>query len=134
VAVSPQSDPVARRTAGSPTRVLFLCTHNAAALAIGATVLLDAMFGGPISGASMNPARSLGPAIVSGTVSHLWVHIAGPPVGALCGAFTFELARGEEPGVSLASTEEGYDDADNNNLSPRSQKRNTSAARSSAHL
>jgi MIP family channel proteins len=93
---------------------------QAAALAIGGTVLLDAMFGGPISGASMNPARSLGPALVSGTLSHQWVYIVGPLSGALLGAFTYELARGvddrlqEEPGVSvgLAETEEGYDDAD----------------------
>jgi MIP family channel proteins len=85
---------------------------QAAALAIGGTVLLDAMFGGPISGASMNPARSLGPALVSGTLSHLWVYLVGPVVGALAGAFAYELARGEEPGVSLARTEEGYNDAD----------------------
>ena len=85
---------------------------QAAALAIGGTVLLDAMFGGPISGASMNPARSLGPALVSGTLAHLWVYFVGPIAGALLGAFTYELARREEPGVSLARTEEGYDDAD----------------------
>ena len=85
---------------------------QAAALAIGGTVLLDAMFGGPISGASMNPARSLGPAVVSGTLSHLWIYILGPVVGALAGAFAYELARGEEPGVGLAPTEEGLDDAD----------------------
>ena len=84
---------------------------QAAALAIGGTVLLDAMIGGPISGASMNPARSLGPALVSGTLSHLWVYIAGPILGAVLGAFAYELARGEEPGVSLAQPEEEYDDA-----------------------
>jgi glycerol uptake facilitator-like aquaporin len=85
---------------------------QAAALAIGGTVLLDAMFGGPISGASMNPARSLGPALVSGTPSHLWIYIVGPLAGALVGAFTYELVRGEEPGVTLATTQEDYDDAD----------------------
>ena len=46
---------------------------QAAAIAIGGTVLLDAMFGGPISGASMNLARSFGPALISGTWQHFWV-------------------------------------------------------------
>jgi MIP family channel proteins len=55
---------------------------EAAALAIGGTVALDALVGGPISGASMNPARSLGPALVSGDLSHLWVYAAGPILGS----------------------------------------------------
>ncbi len=70
---------------------------QAAALAIGGTVLLDAMFGGPISGASMNPARSFGPALVSGTWDHLWLYILGPVIGALVAAFAYELVRGERP-------------------------------------
>ena len=49
-----------------------------AAIAIGGTVGLDALFGGPITGASMNPARSLGPALVSGELHDLWIYIAGP--------------------------------------------------------
>lgn len=79
---------------------------QAAALAIGGTILLDAMFGGPISGASMNPARSFGPALVSGTWSHLWVYILGPAVGALLGAFLYELSRGESPSLGLGNEEE----------------------------
>ena len=47
-----------------------------AGLAIGSLVLLEAMFAGPICGASMNPARSITPAIVSGHLEHLWVYIA----------------------------------------------------------
>jgi MIP family channel proteins len=79
---------------------------QAAAIAIGGTVLLDAMFGGPISGASMNPARSLGPAISSGTFDHLWVYIVGPVVGALLGAFVYEAVRGETPHIGLTQSEE----------------------------
>lgn len=54
-----------------------------AGIAIGATIALDALFGGPVSGASMNPARSLGPAIVSGTWTDQWLYIVGPLIGAL---------------------------------------------------
>ena len=54
-----------------------------AGIAIGATVALEAMFAGPISGASMNPARSLAPAVVSGKTNDLWVYIAAPVLGAL---------------------------------------------------
>ncbi len=53
-----------------------------AGLAIGSTVLLEAMFAGPISGASMNPARSLSPAIVSGHTEHLWIYIVATVSGA----------------------------------------------------
>jgi MIP family channel proteins len=69
---------------------------EAAAIAIGGTVGLDAMFGGPISGASMNPARSLGPAIVSGDLHALWVYIAAPLIGASLGALAYQLVRGEQ--------------------------------------
>lgn len=53
-----------------------------AALAIGGTVALEAMFAGPICGASMNPARSLAPAVVSGHLVALWVYLLAPTVGA----------------------------------------------------
>ncbi len=53
-----------------------------AGIAIGATVGLEAMFAGPICGASMNPARSVAPAVVSGHLTALWVYLAGPPLGA----------------------------------------------------
>ena len=59
---------------------------EAAAIAIGGTVGLDAMFGGPISGASMNPMRSMGPAFVSGDLDALWIYIVAPVIGAVRGS------------------------------------------------
>jgi aquaporin Z len=54
-----------------------------AGIAIGSTVLLEAMFAGPVSGASMNPVRSIAPALVSGHLEHLWIYIVAPIVGAI---------------------------------------------------
>lgn len=68
---------------------------QAAALAIGGTVGLEAMFAGPISGASMNPARSLAPALVSGTWTAQWLYVVGPIAGALLGAFVYQYMREE---------------------------------------
>jgi aquaporin Z len=62
-----------------------------AGLAIGATVCLAAIFAGPICGASMNPARTLGPAIVSGTYTALWLYLSAPVAGAL---LAVEACRG----------------------------------------
>jgi MIP family channel proteins len=69
---------------------------EAAAIAIGATVGLDAMFGGPISGASMNPARSLGPALVSGDLHALWIYLTAPFLGAVLGALAYTFVRGSK--------------------------------------
>ncbi len=68
----------------------------AAAIAIGGTVGLDALFGGPVTGASMNPARSIGPALVSGTFDHLWIYIVGTLAGAAIGALAYQSIRGTE--------------------------------------
>jgi aquaporin NIP len=54
-----------------------------AGITIGATVLLEALFAGPISGASMNPARSFAPAVVSGHLEHYWIYVAGPISGMI---------------------------------------------------
>jgi glycerol uptake facilitator-like aquaporin len=72
---------------------------EAAAIAIGGTIGLDAMFGGPISGASMNPMRSAGPAIVSGDLHALWLYIVAPVVGATIGGLAYQFVRGEQPAV-----------------------------------
>jgi len=69
---------------------------KAAALAIGATVGLDAMFGGPISGASMNPARSFGPALVANEWRGFWLYVIAPVLGAGFGALIYQLVRGEQ--------------------------------------
>jgi aquaporin NIP len=66
-----------------------------AAIAIGGTVGLDALFGGPVTGASMNPARSLGPALAAGQWTDFWIYIAGPIAGAALGAFAYQVVRGE---------------------------------------
>jgi MIP family channel proteins len=68
----------------------------AAAIAIGATVGLDAIFGGPVTGASMNPARSFGPALAAGEWHDFWIYVVGPVAGAAAGAFAYQLIRGRE--------------------------------------
>jgi MIP family channel proteins len=66
-----------------------------AAIAIGGTVGLTAIFAGPISGASMNAARSFGPAVVSGNLDSLWLYLVATPLGAALGALTYTFVRGE---------------------------------------
>ena len=68
---------------------------EAAAVAIGGTIGLAAMFAGPISGASMNPARSIAPAFVSGDLHALWLYIVAPILGASIGAVAYQFVRGE---------------------------------------
>ena len=68
---------------------------EAAAIAIGGTVGLNAMFAGPITGASMNPARSLGPGLVSGKLDAIWVYLLAPVAGAALGAITYQAIRGQ---------------------------------------
>jgi len=62
-----------------------------AGIAIGGTIALDALFGGPISGASMNPARSLGPALVSGTWTNQWIYVLGPLIGAVLAVAAYKV-------------------------------------------
>jgi aquaporin NIP len=73
-----------------------------AGIAVGAVIALEAMFAGPICGASMNPARSLAPALVSGQLQHLWIYLAAPALGAILAVPACCLIR--EPGCCRAET------------------------------
>ncbi|CAD6233431.1 unnamed protein product [Miscanthus lutarioriparius] len=64
-----------------------------AGLAVGATVLLNVLVAGPITGASMNPARTLGPAIMAGRYRSIWVYMVGPVCGTVTGAWAYNLVR-----------------------------------------
>ncbi|MBJ7347159.1 MAG: MIP family channel protein [Thermoleophilaceae bacterium] len=66
----------------------------AAAVAIGGAVALDALFGGSSTGASMNPARSFGPALATGQWQDFWIYIVGPVVGAASGAVAYKFVAG----------------------------------------
>ena len=64
-----------------------------AGIAVGSVIALEAMFAGPISGASMNPARSLAPALVSGQFQHLWIYLAAPVLGAAAATLACRCVR-----------------------------------------
>ena len=64
-----------------------------AGISIGGVIGLEAMFAGPICGASMNPARSLAPAVVSGHLTSLWLYLVAPPLGALLAVPCWKLTR-----------------------------------------
>ena len=67
-----------------------------AGIVVGSVIALEAMFAGPICGASMNPARSLAPALISGHPRYLWIYLAAPVLGAVAGVFGCRCVR--EPG------------------------------------
>ena len=66
-----------------------------AGIAIGSVVLLEALFAGPITNASMNPARSLAPNIVSGNIKELWLYILAPIIGALLAVVSCKFVKPE---------------------------------------
>ena len=68
-------------------------TGTMAGLAIGGFVLLAAMFAGPVSGASMNPVRSLSPAVVSGNITALWIYLTAPIIGAALATFVWRYLK-----------------------------------------
>jgi aquaporin NIP len=63
----------------------------------GSVVLLEAMFAGPISGASMNPARSLAPALVSGHLETIWIYLLAPPLGAIAAIPVWKYLGNNKP-------------------------------------
>jgi aquaporin Z len=67
-----------------------------AGIVIGGVVALEAAFAGPVTGASMNPARSLGPALISGNVYTLWIYILAPIAGAALAVFTCRFVKGPQ--------------------------------------
>lgn len=81
---------ILRVAKGSKEQGLF------AGITIGGLVLLEAMFAGPICGASMNPIRSLAPAIISGHMEHLWLYLCAPPVGAIMAVFAWRVLKPEK--------------------------------------
>lgn len=66
-------------------------------VAVGSVIALEAMFGGPVSGASMNPFRSVAPAVVSGHLEHLWIYLLAPPLGAGAGVLASRIVHGPRP-------------------------------------
>ena len=66
-----------------------------AGIAVGSVVLLEATFAGPITNASMNPARSLAPNIVSGNLGGLWLYMIAPVLGALLAVMSCKLVKGD---------------------------------------
>ncbi|PWA72423.1 major intrinsic protein, Aquaporin-like protein [Artemisia annua] len=68
-------------------------TGELAGIAIGMTILMNVLIAGQVSGASMNPARSLGPAIIMHEYKGIWIYIVGPTVGTILGGFAYNLIR-----------------------------------------
>ncbi|CAN0913739.1 Probable aquaporin NIP-type [Linum grandiflorum] len=78
-------------------------------LLVGMTILMDVLLAGPISGASMNPARSIGPAVVGQGAKGIWVYIVGPLVGAMAGSFVYNLLQPTQKSLSdLSKTKLGF--------------------------
>ncbi|CAL9043006.1 aquaporin NIP2-1 [Musa acuminata AAA Group] len=71
-----------------------------AGLAVGSAVCITSILAGPISGGSMNPARTLGPALASNKFDSLWVYFVGPPVGTVAGALAYSFIRLDEHSLS----------------------------------
>lgn len=67
-----------------------------AGIAIGSVVLLEAMFAGPMTRASMNPARSLGPALISGNLQDLWLYLTAPFIGAFLAVVSCKLVKADD--------------------------------------
>lgn len=80
---------------------------NVAGLAIGLVLTMDILFGGPLTGASMNPARTLGPAVATGDLSYVWMYFVGPLAGGAVAALLYDkffLPAELQPPVEAADT------------------------------
>ncbi len=88
---------------GTATRHQLIGPH--AAVAVGGTIALCGLFAGPVSGASMNPARSLGPAVVAGAPAELWIYLAGPFAGAALAVGTTNVLHRRKPGSEKEAAE-----------------------------
>jgi aquaporin Z len=73
-----------------------------AGIVVGAVIAWEVLVGGPVSGASMNPARSLGPAVVSGKLDHLWIYLTSTFVGSALGVIACHSVRSSEPAKPAA--------------------------------
>ncbi len=78
----------------------FRIVGTESAIAVGATIALCGLFGGALSGASMNPARSLGPALVGGDLANAWIYVLGPVAGASLAVLVTMLLHGFAPGTT----------------------------------
>lgn len=70
-----------------------------AGIAVGATVMMNILVAGPLSGGSMNPVRTLGPAVAAGNYRALWIYLVAPTLGALVGAFAYTIVKLREDEV-----------------------------------
>ncbi len=77
------------------------------AVAAGAYVVLAGLWASPVSGASMNPARSIGPAIVSGNLAQLWIYVVGPVIGMLAACAVAQVLRGPGGGPTSSKAAQG---------------------------
>ncbi|CAA2958361.1 nodulin-26-like [Olea europaea subsp. europaea] len=84
--------------------------NELAGVAIGATVIFNALVAGPITGASMNPARSMGPAIVSGVYKNQWVYVVAPILGAIAASLIYSLLQPWKPEKNRESARSTYND------------------------
>ncbi|GAU31105.1 hypothetical protein TSUD_212120, partial [Trifolium subterraneum] len=75
------------------SKTYFGTVNDLAGVAVGMTIMLNMFIAGPVSGGSMNPARSIGPALVVHVYKGLWIYVVGPIVGAIAGAIAYNLLR-----------------------------------------
>lgn len=79
--------------------IILLLSHGykesgyAIAFIVGIIIWLEIKYAGPVSGASMNPARSFGPALISGNLNHMWLYITGPIAGSISAALVFNFIK-----------------------------------------